>query len=49
MDDIKVIKTGLVKKGEIMEAPVEWEEYSYFIQEGLNIKHITLQPLANQP
>lgn len=51
MEDIKVINTGYFKvgKGEYEEGPVEWEEYSFFTAEGLNIKHIKLIPMANQP
>lgn len=46
MDDKKVLKTGLVKfKDGVKEDMIEWEEYSYFIQEGLNIKRLE-RPLA---
>lgn len=50
MDDIKVLKTGLVKtRNGIEEAPIEWEEYSFYTPEGLNIKHCKREPMAKQP
>lgn len=50
MDKVKVLKTGLVKfKDGIREDMVEWEEYSYFIQEGLNMKKCVRQPMKIQP
>jgi len=50
MDDVKVIKTGLVKgKDGIKEDMVEWEEYSFYTPEGLNIKKCYREPMTNQP
>ena len=50
MDDVKVLKTGLVKgKDGIKEDMVEWEEYSFYTPEGLNIKKCYREPMANQP
>lgn len=51
MDDIKVLKRGLVKKGSeyLHDEPVEWEEYSFYTPEGLNIKHCRREPMTNQP
>ena len=50
MDDMKVLKTGYVKQGgEYVEQPVEWERYSFYTPEGLNIKHTKLLPLDKQP
>jgi hypothetical protein len=50
MDDIKVTKKGLVKfKDGIREDMVEWEEYSFYTPEGLNIKRCYREPMANQP
>lgn len=51
MDDIKVLKRGLVKKGSeyLQDEPVEWEEYSFYTPEGLNIKHCRREPMTNQP
>ena len=50
MDDVKVLKTGLVKgKDGIKEDMVEWEEYSFYTPEGLNIKKCYREPMTNQP
>ena len=49
MDDIKVLKTGLVKfKDGIGEDMVEWEEYSFYTPEGLNIKHCKRELAKNK-
>ena len=49
MDKVKVLKTGLVKfKDGIREDMVEWEKYSYYIQEGLRIVKC-VRPLAKNP
>ena len=49
MDDIKVLKTGLVKfKDGIREDMVEWEEYSFYTPEGLNIKHCKRELAKNK-
>lgn len=46
MDDVKVLKTGYLKQGgSYVEGPVEWERYSFYTPEGLNIKHTKLVPL----
>lgn len=50
MEKIKVLKTGLVKtKNGIEEAPIEWEEYSFYTPEGLNIKRCKREPMTKQP
>lgn len=51
MEDMKVIKRGTVKKGKdyIEDQPIEWEEYSFYTPEGLNIKHCVREPLAIIP
>lgn len=51
MEDIKVLKRGLVKKGAewMSDEPIEWEEYSFYTPEGLNIKHCVRNPMKNQP
>lgn len=50
MDDVKVLKTGYLKQGgSYVEGPVEWERYSFYTPEGLNIKHTKLVPLDKQP
>ena len=49
MDDIKILKTGLVKfKDGIREDMVEWEEYSFYTPEGLNIKHCKRELAKNK-
>ena len=49
MDDIKVLETGLVKfKDGIREDMVEWEEYSFYTPEGLNIKHCKRELAKNK-
>ena len=51
MEDTKVIKRGTIKKGKdyIEDQPIEWEEYSFYTPEGLNIKHCVREPLASIP
>ena len=49
MDDIKVLETGLVKfKDGVREDMVEWEEYSFYTPEGLNIKHCKRELAKNK-
>lgn len=49
MDDIKVLRTGLVKfKDGVREDMVEWEEYSFYTPEGLNIKHCKRELAKNK-
>ena len=49
MDDIKVLETGLVKfKDGVREDMVEWEEYSFYTPEGLNIKHCRRELAKNK-
>lgn len=48
MEDRKVIQTGLVKyRDGVREGAVEWEVYSFYTPEGLNVKHC-VRPLAKQ-